>query len=114
MDRARLLSQIDRTTSLDFLAAMVRYKSYSGTPGESELARFMVRIATPPSFSIRIWSKATSSSPQAPTVGPAGVSSETSAGRPATLPDGLGSEKGHTFASKFAKAWRLVPQGFSS
>ena len=42
MDRARLLSQIDRTTSLDFLAAMVRYKSYSGTPGESELARFMV------------------------------------------------------------------------
>ena len=42
MDRARLLSQIDRTTSLDFLAAMVRYKSYSGTSGESELARFMV------------------------------------------------------------------------
>ncbi len=42
MDKARLLSQIDRTTSLDFLAAMVRYKSYSGTPGESELARFMV------------------------------------------------------------------------
>jgi acetylornithine deacetylase len=42
MDRARLLSRIDATTSLDFLAAMIRHKSYSGTPGESELARFMV------------------------------------------------------------------------
>ena len=40
MDRARLLSQIDRKRSLDFLASMIRYKSYSGTPGESELARF--------------------------------------------------------------------------
>jgi len=41
MDRARLLSQIDRKRSLDFLASMIRYKSYSGTPGESDLARFM-------------------------------------------------------------------------
>jgi acetylornithine deacetylase len=28
--------------SLEFLAQMIRFKSYSGTPGESELARFMV------------------------------------------------------------------------
>jgi acetylornithine deacetylase len=42
MDKTRLLSLIDATKSLDFLAAMVRHKSYSGTPGETELARFMV------------------------------------------------------------------------
>src|SRR6266566_4939783 len=42
MDKSRVLSQIDSTKCLDFLAAMIRYKSYSGTPGESELARFMV------------------------------------------------------------------------
>ena len=42
MDRTSLLSQIDATRSLDFLAAMIRHKSYSGTPEESELARFMV------------------------------------------------------------------------
>ena len=41
MDKSRVLSQIDSTKCLDFLAAMIRYKSYSGTPGESELARFM-------------------------------------------------------------------------
>jgi acetylornithine deacetylase len=41
MDRVRLIQSIDAKRSLDFLAAMVRYKSYSGTSGESELARFM-------------------------------------------------------------------------
>jgi len=42
MDRAELISRIDATKSLDFLAAMIRHKSYSGTPEESELSRFMV------------------------------------------------------------------------
>src|SRR5262250_561995 len=42
MDRTSLLSQIDATRSLDFLAAMIQHKSYSGTPEESALARFMV------------------------------------------------------------------------
>src|SRR5215510_13495750 len=42
MDRTSLLSKIDATKSLDFLAAMIRHKSYSGTPEESELARSMV------------------------------------------------------------------------
>src|SRR5262245_26251131 len=42
MDRASLLSQIDATRSLDFLAAMIQHKSYSGTPEESERSRFIV------------------------------------------------------------------------
>ncbi len=42
MDKSRLLQSVDAKRSLDFLAAMVRHKSYSGTSGESELARFMV------------------------------------------------------------------------
>ena len=37
MDRTSLLSRIDETKSLDFLAAMIRHKSYSGTAEESEL-----------------------------------------------------------------------------
>ena len=37
-----LLASIDRAASLDFLARMIRFQSYSGTPGEGELARFMV------------------------------------------------------------------------
>jgi acetylornithine deacetylase len=41
MDRREMLARIDRTRCVDFLAAMVRHKSYSGTSGESELARFM-------------------------------------------------------------------------
>jgi len=42
MNSSQLLAAVDRKTALDFLAAMVRFKSYSGTSGESELARFMV------------------------------------------------------------------------
>ena len=42
MDTQRLLDAIDAKEALDFLAAMIRYKSYSGTPGETELAKFMV------------------------------------------------------------------------
>ncbi len=37
----QLLAAIDEHQALEFLAAMVRFKSYSGTPGEGELARFM-------------------------------------------------------------------------
>ena len=37
-----LFASIDRRASLDFLARMIRFQSYSGTPGEGELARFMV------------------------------------------------------------------------
>jgi acetylornithine deacetylase len=42
MDRTSLLSRIDAAKSLEFLAAMIRHKSYSGTPEESLLSRFMV------------------------------------------------------------------------
>jgi len=40
--RQQLLDSIDAHEALEFLAAMVRFKSYSGTSGENELARFMV------------------------------------------------------------------------
>ena len=42
MDNQHLLDGIDNDEALDFLAAMIRFKSYSGEPGETELARFMV------------------------------------------------------------------------
>ena len=42
MDRRKLIESVDRERSLDFLSRMVRFKSYSNTPGELELARFMV------------------------------------------------------------------------
>ena len=42
MDQADLLAAIDARESLEFLARMIRFKSYSGTPGESELAHFTV------------------------------------------------------------------------
>lgn len=38
----RLVDHIDAKEALDFLAEMIRFKSYSGEPGEAELARFMV------------------------------------------------------------------------
>jgi acetylornithine deacetylase len=41
-DGQRLLERIDERKALDLLAEMVRFKSYSGTPGENELAQFMV------------------------------------------------------------------------
>ena len=43
MNRDRLLASVDRAACLEFVARMVRYRSYSNTPGESELSRFMVR-----------------------------------------------------------------------
>ena len=42
MDRHTLIGAIDPPFCLDFLAQMVRHKSYSATPGEAALARFMV------------------------------------------------------------------------
>lgn len=42
MSHEPLLQSLSAKASLDFLARMIRFKSYSGTPGESELARFMV------------------------------------------------------------------------
>ena len=42
MDSKRILDTIDPSEALEFLAAMIRFKSYSGEPGETELARFMV------------------------------------------------------------------------
>ncbi len=42
MSHAELQQSVDARKSLQFLAEMIRFKSYSGTPGESELARFMV------------------------------------------------------------------------
>src|SRR3954464_4371077 len=41
MDPTELIHSIDEKGSLEFLAAMVRHKSYSQTEGERELARFM-------------------------------------------------------------------------
>jgi acetylornithine deacetylase len=41
-DHPDLLQAVSPKDSLDFLAAMIRFKSYSGTPGEGELARFVV------------------------------------------------------------------------
>ena len=38
-----LLNRIDEKACLDFLVAMVRHKSYSQTPGERELADFMMQ-----------------------------------------------------------------------
>jgi acetylornithine deacetylase len=40
--RDHLLASVSPRESLDFLARMIRFRSYSGTPGEGELARFMV------------------------------------------------------------------------
>ena len=40
-DHAQLLQAVSQKDSLEFLAAMIRHKSYSGTPGEGELARFV-------------------------------------------------------------------------
>ena len=37
-----LEQSVSTKASLDFLSQMIRFKSYSGTTGESELARFMV------------------------------------------------------------------------
>ena len=42
VDPRRLVNDIDAEEALDFLAAMIRFRSYSGEPGETELARFMV------------------------------------------------------------------------
>lgn len=42
MDRQALLDRIDSEACLDFLAEMIRHKSYSETEGEKELARWMV------------------------------------------------------------------------
>lgn len=42
MDREALLARIDEKACLDFLAQMVRHKSYSETAGERALAEFMV------------------------------------------------------------------------
>ena len=41
-DPRRLVDDIDTPEALDFLAAMIRFRSYSGEPGETELVRFMV------------------------------------------------------------------------
>lgn len=43
MNADALLARIDDKACLDFLAAMVRHKSYSETPGERTLATFMVQ-----------------------------------------------------------------------
>ncbi len=41
-DHAQLIQSVSPKDSLEFLAGMIRFKSYSGTPGEGELARFVV------------------------------------------------------------------------
>ena len=38
----QLLETIDEQKCLAFLAQMVKHKSYSATPGETKLAKFMV------------------------------------------------------------------------
>ncbi len=46
MNSRDLINEIDTSAALEFLAAMIRFKSYSGEPGETELARFMVEHMT--------------------------------------------------------------------
>lgn len=41
-DPRRLVDAVDGPAALDFLTKMINFKSYSGEPGEAELARFMV------------------------------------------------------------------------
>ncbi len=41
MNTKQVLARIDPAEALEFLAGMVRHKSYSGTTGETDLARFM-------------------------------------------------------------------------
>lgn len=41
METRELLASVDKRSCLDFLANMVRHKSYSASPGELELARYM-------------------------------------------------------------------------
>ena len=41
-DRQKLIRSVDERASLAFLSRMVQFKSYSNTPGETELAEFMV------------------------------------------------------------------------
>ena len=41
-DAKELIRRVDEKASLDFLARMIRFKSYSATPGEAEISRFMV------------------------------------------------------------------------
>ncbi|HEV2550469.1 MAG TPA: M20/M25/M40 family metallo-hydrolase [Stellaceae bacterium] len=43
IDPQKLIESVDRRSSLEFLARMVRFKSYSNTAGELELARFMTQ-----------------------------------------------------------------------
>lgn len=42
MDRQALLAKVNPAECIDFLARMVRFRSYSDTPGETKLAQFMV------------------------------------------------------------------------
>lgn len=42
MRHQNLLAPIPSRDSLEFLARVIRFQSYSGTPGESELAHFMI------------------------------------------------------------------------
>ncbi len=46
MDRKALLAQLDEKAALDFLAEMVRHKSYSQSDGERALAEFMAARLT--------------------------------------------------------------------
>jgi len=41
-DPRQLTARVDRAASLEFLSRMVRFKSYSNTPGELDLAKFMM------------------------------------------------------------------------
>ena len=42
VDPRRLIDAVDGPAALNFLAKMISFKSYSGEPGEADLARFMV------------------------------------------------------------------------
>ena len=41
MDKQKLIQSVDEQGSLEFLAEMIRFKSYSDSEGETELARFL-------------------------------------------------------------------------
>ena len=42
LDPRQFVDAVDGPAALNFLAEMIRFKSYSGEPGEVDLARFMV------------------------------------------------------------------------
>lgn len=46
LNHSHLLQAVDETYCLNFLSKLVQFKSYSNTPGETEIARFLAEQMT--------------------------------------------------------------------